>query len=676
MFAQLDDTQECLARGAQRKRGLARLVAWVFLAQLALASVAQAAMPGGLDSSFAVGGTAIEQLGAGDRSSASAAALQPDGRVVLAGYANDASGNEDLAITRLTATGAVDSSFNGGHPVIIALGQGATPAAEGHGVAIAPDGRIVVAGFATDMAGNDQIMVVRLNPDGSTDATFNGGSPLLTHVGSGALSDLSAVAVRSDGRIVLAGEAATGVTPVDALVMQLTASGAMDPSFNGGSPVLMNWGGPQSDADAVALMPDGRVVLAGGAHDSHGQFAFAAMRLKADGTPDPSFNGGNVLLEQLATATDKDSFATAVSLEPAGSVVLGGLIETTTPSFHERVAVARISANGTVDASFGNGGSYSAQPGLGTSPSSALFGIAVQPDGKIVAAGDASYAPSRFEALVLRLTGAGAPDPQWNGASVLAFNPGGGTTPRSADFAVALQPNGKVVIVGDATDASGGFAFSTTRLFGDQPPNAAFTTTPAVPAAGQVVTFDATASSDPYNPITSYAWSFGGTGAKLTHAFAKRGVYTVMVTVTDADGLIGTAQRTVTVGPAAIVRFSQSAKRWRLHKQRGSKLPVGTTFRFDLTAVGTIHLTFRRNLPGRTLGHRCVAPTHGNRTHRRCTRIVKRGSVTVAGRAGASKLRFDGDLAGGRRLSPGTYSVTASTSAVSTAPKSLTFTIV
>ena len=112
------------------------------------------------------------QLGAGAAPSSEieALAVQPDGKVVVAGDASDASGHRQLLVARLRADGGLDSSFGGGGVVLRQLGAGAAPSSEARALALQPDGGIVAAGSASVDAAHDEVLVTRLRADGMPDA--------------------------------------------------------------------------------------------------------------------------------------------------------------------------------------------------------------------------------------------------------------------------------------------------------------------------------------------------------------------------------------------------------------------------------------------------------------------------------------------------------------------------
>ncbi len=234
----------------------------------------------------------------------------------------------------------------------------------------------------------------------------------------------------------------------------------------------------------------------------------------------------------------------------------------------------------------------------------------------------------------------------------------------------------------------------------DQGPVAALAAT--VAPATVTTTLDASASTDADGQIARYDWQLGdGTMLStsvptLQHAYAAPGSYTVRVTATDDAGCStaqtftgqtascnGTAAATtvlaITVPPAppappapliapaplapTISHFAQSAKRWREGAalatiSRSHAHPVGTTFSFGLDRAASVRLTFVRPAAGRSVAGSCVAPTPHNIHKRRCTRRLTAGVLTLAGHAGADRIRFAGRVSRSRRLKPGAYTVT------------------
>lgn len=127
----------------------------------------------------------------------------------------------------------------------------------------------------------------------------------------------------------------------------------------------------------------------------------------------------------------------------------------------------------------------------------------------------------------------------------------------------------------------------------------------------------------------------------------------------------------------------ESHHRWRegiapAQIARKHKLPIGTTFGFTLNETAHVVMAFRRQLPGRQVRHRCVAPTKHSKHKPRCSRTIVAGTLPFTGHTGANTVRFDGRISRTRKLRPGTYLLimTATSPTGKTATARLTFTIV
>jgi uncharacterized delta-60 repeat protein len=416
-------------------------LALTVLSIFGMSSSTALAAPGDLDTSFGAGGKTRVDFGGNDYGLA--LALQPDGRIVVAGDNADAIGiPNDFAVARILAQGVLDPSFAAGGKFLGDFGG----VDYGDAVALQPDGRIVVAGSSDATDPNNDIAVARLFPQGGFDSSFGSGGKSLAPYASNSRDDGDAVALQ-DGKIVVAGSSntgATGANPRDfAVVRLLNPSGAFDSSFgadHGGQ--LIDFGG-YDYASAMALAPDGRIVLAG--HAGAGDFGIA--RLLPGGAPDNSFSGDGKATVDFGGSNDS---AAAVALQPDGKIVVAGT--TNAGGF----LVARLLPSGGLDDSFAGDGKSLVDFGAGGDSA-----IALQPDGKILLAGNAG--PSGASDLgIARLQPNGLLDSTFGngGKSLVDF---GGDDQESA---MALQPDGKIVLAG-LTMSGGNSDFAVARLQGD-----------------------------------------------------------------------------------------------------------------------------------------------------------------------------------------------------------------
>ncbi len=341
---------------------------------------------GTLDATFASGGIVTTSIGTGN-DYARGVVIQPDGKIVVAGSAYGGS-NLDFAVVRYTISGALDSTFGSGGIVTTPVGLDNDYA---NSVAIQPDGKIVVTGSTYNGSDRD-IAVVRYTASGMPDSTFGTNGIVTTPIGSG--NDYAGgVAIQPDGTIVVAGSTDNG-SDDDIAVLRYTASGTLDPTFGSGGIVTTNISSGDDFAGSIAIQGGGKIVVAGQAHNGV-DYDFAVLRYTGSGALDPTFGSGGIVTTPVGPGTD---YANSVALQPGDKIVVVG-------QAHNGVdydfAVLRYTGSGALDASFGSGGIVTTPIGLGKDYAS---GVAIQPDGKIVAAGgtnngsDDDFAVARYHA--------------------------------------------------------------------------------------------------------------------------------------------------------------------------------------------------------------------------------------------------------------------------------------
>lgn len=344
-------------------------------------AVARYNADGSLDATFGVGGIAFTDLNAGSNDTAKAMALQADGKIVLAGQSITpvSPPAEDFAVVRYNSDGSLDTTFGMGGIVITDFGASFFEGASS--VALDSAGRIVVAGGSFTFATHRDFAVARYNPDGSLDTTFDGDGRVMTPVSLTNIDVAADVAIQADDRIVVAGFANS-----DFALARYNTDGSVDLTFGGAGigTVTTNFGGLFADATAVLIQPDGK-LLAVGSTTSTTTTDFALARFSADGTLDPSFGTGGLVTTDF-TATD---VLTDVALQGDGRIVVTG--RTFDQVNGDDFALSRYEADGTLDAAFGVAGLV--RTDIATSSDEAR-GIAIQADGKILVAGATAFGPA------------------------------------------------------------------------------------------------------------------------------------------------------------------------------------------------------------------------------------------------------------------------------------------
>ncbi|MFB7976941.1 calcium-binding protein [Streptomyces vinaceus] len=300
---------------------------------------------GGLDSGFAGDGTVTSDFGGGAHT-ANAVAIQPsDGKIVVAGtteVAEEGGGCCFFSVARYNTDGSLDSGFGDGGLVRVDEFGGS---ADGADVAVQPDGKIIAAG----KGGGGGFALVRLDSAGNLDPSLGGDGAVVAGFTPASPQDAGGIARRMalqpDGKIVSVGY--VGNTNFDIGVARYLPNGSLDPTFSGDGMVTANFGGTEF-GNAVAVQPDGKIVAAGS-----GAVGVALLRYNADGSPDSGFGSGG---RTSVHFPGDGGGANALALQPNGKIVIAGQADDPNSQEANDFGVARFNANGTVDTGFGGDG--------------------------------------------------------------------------------------------------------------------------------------------------------------------------------------------------------------------------------------------------------------------------------------------------------------------------------
>ncbi len=322
---------------------------------------------GTLDPSFGIGG-----IVSGQPFTLTSVALQANGNIVACGFAPGLNGQSDFVVARFLSDGAPDLSFNATGRTMVSIAGNTEDIATC--VALTPQGAILAGGHAKEPGEHERFALLQCLPNGQPDPTFGTGGKLRTDVG--ASRDLAhALAVQTDGKIVLAGQAGNG-SHWDFAAVRYTQHGALDANFGTNGRVFVGFPGNVDDyCHGVRIDVKNRIVLGGKTGTNGGNFNMAVVRLLTAGALDPAFGtGGRTVLNTPSL----DDHAGAVLLHPNGTIFLGGNAD-------KRLVVAAFDTLGVPDAAFGASGVASADFGV---PVNVLGqALALNPSGNITAAG-------------------------------------------------------------------------------------------------------------------------------------------------------------------------------------------------------------------------------------------------------------------------------------------------
>jgi uncharacterized delta-60 repeat protein len=486
---------------------------------------------GSLDTSFNGTGKVTTPVGNGN-AQATSLAIQSDGAILAAGLAPNNSGNNDFALVRYNANGTLDTSFNTTGKVVTPIGSSNDQA---NMVALEPDGRIVLAGASSDTT--DDFAVARYysstacavtpSPTGTPsptpcepaaiDTTFNGTGRVVTPIGTG--DDFAySVALQADGKIVAAG----GIyNPTEFAIARYNADGSPDFGLNGAGKLTTSFGGNGATAQAVAIQPNGKIIAVGWL-DNGTNYDFALARYNSDGQLDVTFNGTGKVITQVRSGYDQ---ANSVAIQADGKIIAAGY---SSNGSNNDFALVRYNPDGTLDTSFNSTGKVFTGFGAGNDVAKSLV---IQPDGKIVAAGSTINGAGNSDFATARYNADGSLDTSFNGTGKVVTSI---TNSNDVAQSVAIQPDGRIVAAGYGSST----LFALVRYNADGTLDTSFNTTGiattsfggssasgvVIQSDGRIVAAgygDGSADQDfavaRYNPDGTLDSSFNGTGKVTTN---------------------------------------------------------------------------------------------------------------------------------------------------------------
>ena len=352
-----------------------------------------------------------DSFGTGANSTVNAIAFQSDGKIVIGGFFSSWNGTTVGRIVRLNSDGARDTAFSNN----IGTGGNSEPLA----IAIQSDGKIVIGGFFTSWNGTTGLgRIVRLNSDGTRDTAFT------TNTGTGGISVVRSIAIQSDGKIVVGGQFISWNGTTVNRIVRLNSDGTRDTAFT------TNTGtGANSTVNAIAVQSDGKILLGGDFTSWNGVTVNTIVRLNSDGTRDTAFTTN--------VGTGTNGIIISLVIQSDGKIVVGGNFDSwngTTVGY-----IVRLNSDGTRDTAFTTNN--------GTGGDSVVRTIAIQSDGKIVVSGDFTSWNGVTVNTIVRLNSDGTRD--------TAFTTNVGTGGNDYVFSTAVQSDGKILVGGEFTSWNG-----------------------------------------------------------------------------------------------------------------------------------------------------------------------------------------------------------------------------
>jgi uncharacterized delta-60 repeat protein len=371
---------------------------------------------GDLDPTFGIGGKLTTGFQGPLDSQAQAATLQADSKIVVVGAVTEFLIG-GFGVARFNSDGSLDTTFGKGGTVITTFEPAATNVDHASAVAIQSDGRIVVAGVAAS-----GVALARYNTDGSLDPSFAGSGKVTTQVNANPVG----IALQPDQKIVVV--ATTGPNGGSFVLTRFNSDGSLDTTFGTGGSLSSTLG----SAAGVVVEVDGRIIVAAATSlNSQTNNAFVVAAYNPDGSSVATFGNGGVVTTIFGPGNS--DVAEAIVLQSDAKFVVAGRTA-------GGQAYARYNEDGSLDATFGSGGKTTV-----SDSGSDITGLALQGDGKIVAAVtetiQVSTTVSVFHSMT-RLTPVGPLDP--------AFGTQGRINTTRAAKSLLVQTSGRIVLASTA----------------------------------------------------------------------------------------------------------------------------------------------------------------------------------------------------------------------------------
>jgi uncharacterized delta-60 repeat protein len=373
----------------------------------------------------------------------------------------------DFALARYNADGTFDTSFGNNGKVMTDFDathqdQAKAVAIQSDGKIIAAG---FTSFLGSDDNTDYAFALARYNPDGTLDPSFGSNGKVVTNNANPTgfniyyRESINALAIQNDGKIVATGTAFLNpAQSMDFTTIRYNRDGSIDTAFGTSGRVFTNFTNtnpaePNDSAGEVFVQGNGKILVAGRVH--HLSFEYGIARYNADGSLDSTFGQGGLMTTNYPRqASGNASKETAMAVQSDGKIIIGGFAQANDGN---HCALSRFDANGNLDTTFGTSGQ------VATRLAGAIRSVKIQSNGKIIAAGDSPENAGDF--AIMRYTTNGSLDESFGNGGTITTDFSGNADQL---FALAIQSDGKIVAVGATATSTGQADFALARyLSGD-----------------------------------------------------------------------------------------------------------------------------------------------------------------------------------------------------------------
>ncbi|MEI6199977.1 MAG: hypothetical protein WCP83_08585, partial [Actinomycetota bacterium] len=413
------------------------VVGWSVLNNAGDFLVARYNSNGTLDTTFGTNGKVTTDM-ANDNDYAMTASVQIDGKIIVVGESQTNS-QYDFMVVRYNTDGSLDTTFdgetgnNGNGKITTDIGTNSGDNATA--IAIQSNGKIIVAGD-TYLSSSSDIALVRYNTDGSIDTTFGTNGKVTTDFNNSA-DYTASVALQTNRKIIICGTSGN-----DFAIVRYNEDGSLDSAFGTGGTLTTDFNNSADYTRSVALQANGKIIAVGST-DQATSTDFAIARYNEDGSLDTTFGANGKVMTNIAIRTSSD-YATSVATQSDGKIVVAGIAS-------NDFAITRYNIDGSLDSTFdgetGNNGNGKITTDIGGNRSDSADSVAIQTDGKIIAAGS-TYTTS-WDFAIVRYNTDGSRDTTFGVDGIVTTDMG--TDSNDYGRSIAIQIDGKIIVAGDST---------------------------------------------------------------------------------------------------------------------------------------------------------------------------------------------------------------------------------
>jgi uncharacterized delta-60 repeat protein len=373
----------------------------------------------------------------------------------------DNASNEGTPSSQVSATpqsiGTLDATFNGNGYYIkndVAGGN----AARGRSITIDSLGKILVTGYSSNISGNDDMVILRYNLDGTLDSTFGSNGIVVNNNAAGGNSADwgNSIAIDSSGRILIAGCSINSTGNYDMVIWRYNSDGTLDNTFGSNGIVVNNnaAGGNSTDwGNSIAIDSSGRTLVAGYSRNVGGNCDMVIWRYNSNGTLDTTFDGDGIVVNNNAAGGNFDDAGNSIAVDSSGRILVAGY--SWGASSNSDMAIWRYNSNGTLDTTFDGDGIVVNNNAAGGNSDDVGNSIAIDSSGRILVAGYSWGSGSNNDMVIWRYNSNGTLDTTFDGDGIVVNNNAAGGNSDDIAYSICVDSIGKILVAGYSWNNTG-----------------------------------------------------------------------------------------------------------------------------------------------------------------------------------------------------------------------------